>query len=147
MPDELNIVSPSSDEVTSSSTTTQQGAEALEDEQRLAGNVRDADDYNTSAASDNPDGATAFGAAEDNTPVEEVPPPSIGAVAETTPIPGTVPPDPSVSEAGGGGGDLVGGETPDDVVIAPNPVPQSAVGSSDPTLAGPELAALTEPDA
>jgi len=88
----MNVVPSSSDEQTAGSTQSQLSAEALENEQRMAGNRPDADNYEASASSDNPPGVTFFGDAEDNTPVEEGPPPDIG-VGVTTPAPGTIPPN------------------------------------------------------
>ncbi|MFO0000222.1 MAG: hypothetical protein ACK559_03765, partial [bacterium] len=97
------------------------GAQAAEDEQRLAGNVQDAPVVLTAASVDNPGGSTGVGEGVDNTGTETAPDSQPPAVDVSTSIPG-----PETYDTGGSG-DLV---VPPQVALAqaPEPVaPQDAV--------------------
>ena len=97
------------------------GAQAAEDEQRLAGNVQDAPVVLTAASVDNPGGSTGVGEGVDNTGTETAPDSQPPAVDVNTSIPG-----PETYDTGGSGDVVIPPEI--SVQQAPEPVaPQDAL--------------------
>jgi len=103
------------------------GAQAAEDESRLAGNMQDAAVVDTAGSMDNPGGSTPTGGATDNTITEQAPesqPPAVG-VTQDIPEPET--------DVGGGSGGLAGGTTTTENPDQPRVV-QTGVAQDDPAL-------------
>jgi len=103
------------------------GAQAAEDESRLAGNMQDAAVVDTAGSMDNPGGSTPTGGATDNTITEQAPesqPPAVG-VTQDIPEPET--------DVGGGSGGLAGATTTTENPDQPRVV-QTGVAQDDPAL-------------